>query len=136
MTERATIESTIRSTYAARTKGDLDGTMANFADDAVFELNGRGAGLPGMGAQILTKNAIRPVMQQLIDNFRFADWKEIAMLVDGDRAFLHWRATVTSPVTGKSAEFDVFDLATIRDGKIVALHQSTDTAMVMSLVSA
>ena len=74
-------------------------------------------------------------MQQLIDNFRFGDWKEIALLVDGDRAFLHWRAMVTSPVSGKSAEFDVFDLVTIRDGKIIALHQSTDTAMVMSLVS-
>ena len=136
MTERATIESVIRSTYAARIKGDVDGTMANFADDAVFEFNGRGAGLPGMGVQILTKNAIRPVMQQLIDNFRFADWKEIAVLVDGNRAFLHWRAMVTSPVSGKSAEFDVFDLFTFRDGKVVALHQSTDTAMVMTLVSA
>jgi ketosteroid isomerase-like protein len=136
MTERAIIESVIRATYAARTRGDLDGTMVNFADDAVFEFNGRGTNLSELSAKVLTARDIRPVMKQLIDGFGFSDWQEIALLVDGDRALLHWRATVTSPAHGKSAKFDVFDLVTIRDGKIVALHQSTDTAAVMSLVGA
>jgi ketosteroid isomerase-like protein len=136
MTDRAIIESVMRATYAARTHGDLDGTMANFADDAVFEFNGRGTNLPELSAKIQTARNIRPVMKQLIDGFRFSDWQQIALLVEGNRALLHWRATVTSPANGKSAKFDVFDLVTISDGKIVVLHQSTDTAAVMSLVGA
>jgi ketosteroid isomerase-like protein len=135
MTERAMIEGVLRSTYAARVAGDLEGTMANFADDAVFEFNGSGTNLPELSAKIMTARDIRPTMKRLIDGFRFSDWQEMALLVDGDRAFLHWRATVTSAASGKSAKFDVFDFTTIRDGKIVSLHQSCDTAAVMSLVT-
>ena len=39
MTSRAQIEETIRLLYIARVKGDLDGTLRDIADDAVFDLN-------------------------------------------------------------------------------------------------
>lgn len=42
MTTRIHIESTVRSFYAARVKGDLEATMKDLAEDVVFELNGRG----------------------------------------------------------------------------------------------
>jgi ketosteroid isomerase-like protein len=47
MASAETIRKVMRSTYEARVRGDLDGTMALFADDAVFEFNGLGTGLPG-----------------------------------------------------------------------------------------
>jgi ketosteroid isomerase-like protein len=135
MTSKSAIEETLRSTYAARVLGDVEGTLANFADDVVFEINGRGTGMPTLASPVQGKAALRPVMQQLVDNFRFSDWRVISLLVDGEQAMLHWRALVTFNPTGKAAEFDVFDLVTFRGGKYAAFHQSTDTALIMSMTA-
>jgi ketosteroid isomerase-like protein len=135
MTSRAQIEDTVRSLYAARVRGDLEGVMRGIADDAVFGLNGRGTGQPALAKVSRGKAAIRPVLQQLIETFRFDDWKEQALLVDGERALLHWTARVTCVPTNKSEIFDVFDLVTFRDGKIVDHRQSTDTALIMSIAA-
>lgn len=135
MTSRAHIEDTIRSLYAARCCGDLDGVMKGIADDAVFALNGRGTGVPAMATASQGTGEIRPMLQELIQTWRFDDWKELALLVDGEKALLHWTARVTCIPTGKIEQFEVFDLVTFRDGKIVDHRQATDTAMVMSLAS-
>ena len=134
MTNRAAIEDLVGSVYAARVRGDVEGTLAGFANDVIFEFNGRGIGQPNLGGPIEGKTALRPVMQGLIDNFRFSNWRQVSLMVDGEQVAHHWRATVATPA-GKSADFDVFDLMTIREGKIATFHQSTDTAMVVALVS-
>jgi ketosteroid isomerase-like protein len=58
--------------------------MAAFADDVVYEFNGRGTGVPGLSSPVHGKSALRPVMQELIQNFRFSDWRVVSLLVDGD----------------------------------------------------
>ncbi len=135
MTSRSQIENTIRSAYAARVRGDLEGTLSGFADEAVFSLNGRGTGQPVLSAPSVGKAAIRPVFKELIETWRFDDWTERSLLVDGEKALLHWTARVTCVPTNKSENFDVFDLVTFRDGKIVDFRQTTDTALVMSLAA-
>ena len=133
MTSKSSIEELLKSAYDARVRGDLEGTLAYFADDAVMEVNARGIGVPELASPLNGKAAIRPVLQQLMRDFRFTDWRTVALLVDGERALLHWKGTVTFVPNGKAATFDVFDLITLRDGKIVSLHQSTDTAMMAAL---
>jgi ketosteroid isomerase-like protein len=133
MTSREVIEDLVRSTYAARVQGDVEGVLAAFTDDAIFEFNGRGIGLPNMAGPIEGKTALRPVMQGLVHDFRLSDWREVSLIVEGEQLALHWRATAATPA-GKSAEFDVFDLMTMREGKIASLRQSTDTAMIVSLI--
>jgi ketosteroid isomerase-like protein len=135
MTSRAHKEQVIRSLYAARVQGDLDGTMKDLAEDAVFSLNGRGTGVPAMSQDCCGKAAVHETIKQLIHNWRFDDWKESSLLVDGEKVALHWTARVTFIPNGKSATTEVVDLITFRDGKIVEFRQSTDTAMVMSLAS-
>jgi ketosteroid isomerase-like protein len=135
MTGRAHMEQAIRSLYAARIRGDLDGTMKDLADDAVFSLNGRGTGVPAMSQDCCGKTAVREVVEQLIHNWRFDDWKETSLLVDGDKLALQWTARVSFVPTGKSATVEVVDVITFRDGKIVDFRQSTDTAMLMSVAS-
>jgi ketosteroid isomerase-like protein len=135
MTSRNQIEETIRSAYAARIHGDLDGVMAVFAPDAIFEFNGRGTGLQAMSSPCCDADALRATMRALIDTFRIDDWKEISLIIDGDKASLHWKARVTNTTTGKADVFDVFDMLTFRDGKISNFQQSTDTALVMSLAT-
>lgn len=133
MTSRSHIEETIRSGYAARVRGDIEGTMEIFADDAVFRLNARGTPL---GEPATGKESIRAAMQQLIDNWRFDDWQEQSLLIDGNKAFLHWTARVTFVPANKSETFDVFDVVEFRDGKVVHFQQSTDTALLMTLAAA
>ena len=95
MTDANTIREAIRSTYRARVRGDLEGTVALFADDAVFDFNGQGVGLPNMGTAVRGKPAIRLLMAEFIDAFRMSDWEEVSLVVEGDKAALHWSGTVT-----------------------------------------
>jgi ketosteroid isomerase-like protein len=135
MTSRTDIEKTVRSVYAARVSGDLDGVMTGIADNSRFALNGRGTGVPALAAASKGKADIRKMMKELIDTWRFDEWKELSLLVDGEKACLHWRARITCVPTGKSEDFEVLDIITFRDGKIVDFHQATDTAMVMKLAT-
>ena len=51
MTDGGKIREIVRSTYEARSRGDLIGTMASFADDVVYEFFGQGTGLPGLASE-------------------------------------------------------------------------------------
>ena len=110
--------------------------MAFFADDVVYEFNGRGTGLPEMSAPIFGKVAYRSALKSLIETFQFDDWEEVSLIVEGDRAALHWRANVRFAPTGRTEPFDVIDLITCRDGKFVDLRQSTDTAQMKTFIAA
>jgi len=133
MTTRDEIESALRATYAARVRGDLDGTLAGFHPDVQFRLNGRGSGLAALSEVQRGQASLRPTLDGLIKAFRFDDWQEVALLVDGERAALHWRARVTSTASGKSDVFDVVDVCRFQDGKIIDFLQSFDTALAIKL---
>ena len=125
----------MRRCYAARAAGDLEGTMAAFADDASFELNAGAVGVPGMGERISGKVALREMMKELIANFRFSDWTEVSFVADGNRGALHWRANVTFTSNGRSAPFDIIDILSFRDGKIASMLQTTDSAKIKLMLA-
>ena len=135
MTSRDEIAKSIRSLYAARVKGDLLGTVKDMAADATFSFNGRGIRHPAMAEACCGKDAITATIKEFIDAWRFEKWEERALLIDGEKAALHWTAHVTCIPTNKAETLDVVDILTFRDGKIVEFHQSTDTALVKSLAS-
>jgi len=136
MTSRSHIEAAVRSLWEARLRGDLEGALKDAAENVVFGLNARGTGQESLSERVRGKAVIRPILQQLFETWRFDDWKEISFLIDGEKALLHWTARVTCLPTGKSENFDALDLITFHDGKIVDYHQSTDTALMMSLAAA
>jgi ketosteroid isomerase-like protein len=136
MTSRAEMESALKALYAAREKGDVNGVMKDVAEDAAFELNARGTGVPGMGTLLRGKSAITSAVQDLIANFRIRNWKPVSFIVDGEKVALHWTAEITFVPTGKTEKFDAVDAVTFRDGKIVNFRQNTDTALVKSLIAA
>jgi ketosteroid isomerase-like protein len=125
----------IRDLYAARVAGRLDATLADFSDDVTFDFNGVGAGFPGLAGAVKGKANVAATIEGLIETFRFEDWRERSLIVEGDHAALHWSGRVVFTPTGASDTFDVVDLFTFKDGKIVELRQSTDTAKVKALVS-
>ena len=136
MTSRSHIEQAVRALWNARLHNDLDGMMNLLAEDAVYAMNARGTGVPALSSPTKGKAAIREVFRELMDMWHFDNWREVSLLIDGEKAFLHWTARARCVPTNKSGDFDVFDAVTFRDGAIVDMHESTDTAMIMSLAAA
>jgi ketosteroid isomerase-like protein len=134
MTDRAHIAKVIGAIYEARVAGDAAGTVKDFADDGVFTMNARGV-VEGLGDPVVGKMALKSQIQTFIDTWKFDDWKQVSLIIDGEQAVLHWRARVTHKGTGKSEVIDCVDVVTFRDGMIADYRQNTDTAMMMRLAS-
>lgn len=135
MTNRAHIEQAVRALWSARLRNDLDAMMKLVADDAVYAMNARGTGVQALVNPTTGKAKIGELFRGLLDTWQFDEWREVSLLVDGDNAFLHWTARAKCVPTKKSGDFDVFDAFVFRDGQIVKMHESTDTAMMMSLAA-
>jgi ketosteroid isomerase-like protein len=133
MASRNDIEATLRSAYTARKAGDLDGTMKHFADDVVFQLNA--GSIPALAAAAVGKAAATQAMRELIATWRFDNWQMISLVADGDTASLHSKVRVTCVPTNKTAELNLIDHVTFRDGKIAKFYQSTDTAQIAALAT-
>jgi len=133
MTSRTQMEQIIRSLWVARLKEDVNQTLKDFAEDGVFGLNAQA--LDASLETIKGKPAVKATLQNFFNLWQLDDWKEVDLFIDGEKAMLHWRARATFTGTKKSALFDVYDVITFRDGKIVEYRQSTDTAKMMSLAA-
>lgn len=134
MTERAAIESLIRDAYEARHRGDLDTLMQCFHPDCRYRMAGTGDAGP-VSVEPDGLEAVRQQMAGFIETFVFDNVETLAMTVDGDKATLYWRAEVTCVPTGRTAPFEIMDLFTIADGKLLSVTQFTDTAGVARLIA-
>ena len=74
----------------------------NAAEDIVFGLNARGTGQESLSERVRGKAAVKLILQQLFEIWRFDDWKQISLLIDGEKALLHWTARATCVPTGMS----------------------------------
>jgi len=133
MAIRSEIETMLKSAYAARKAGNLAGTMAHFADDVVFKLNA--GSVPALAEAAVGKAAATEAMRELIATWQFNSWELVSLVVEGNVAVLHSKVSVTCIPTKKTANFDLVDHITFRDGKIAKFYQSTDTAQIMALAT-
>jgi ketosteroid isomerase-like protein len=119
MSDRATIETVLVELYAARCNGDLAGLCGVFDDNANFRIAGTSAGKPiAMSARGMTE--IRPWLSLLIKSFKVSDRKVLSLLIDGNKAAVHWQANILSKITGAVVSTELFDLVEIRDRSVVS----------------
>jgi ketosteroid isomerase-like protein len=135
MSDRQQIINIIETGYAARVKGDLDGVMQAFCEDARFKLNTTPVE-PVLAKCVEDRTALRTAMGELIDHFEFSDMKILDCIVEGSKAAVHSKMTVRAKGTNKTIETELFDLVEIRDGKIASFTQFFDTASAMGLLKA
>jgi ketosteroid isomerase-like protein len=133
MSDRQQVIDIITAGYAARVRGDLDGVMQAFCDDACFRLN-TGPAEPLLSKSVDTRSALRTAMGELIDNFHFSDMKVLDCIVEGQKAAVHSRMTVRAKSTGNVIVTELFDLIELKDGKIVSFTQFFDTASAMAML--
>lgn len=133
MTDRAKMEQTLRTVYAARQRGDVDGLMQHLAPEPVFHMAGAAHASP-VAMRIEGTEPFRAAMQQMVTIFVMEDYDLHTILIDGDRAAVQWHARFRSTVTGDRLETELFNLVTFKDGRIVSFMQFCDTAAAAKLM--
>jgi len=117
MTSRATIEDLLRELYATRLRGDLDGMLHTFTDDAKFEIAGATDTSP-VTISAAGRADIRAWLALLIKTFNVSDQEILSLVIDDARAAVHWRGGVRSRITGVSILTEFIDVISVRDGRI------------------
>ncbi|HMA69977.1 MAG TPA: nuclear transport factor 2 family protein [Xanthobacteraceae bacterium] len=119
MTDRLEIDGLLRGLYAARLRGDLDAVCRSFSDDAVFQIAGAGQVSP-VSNRAVGVGEFRPLLAVMIKTFKLRDQVILAILIDGMKAAVHWRAGVYSRITGTMALTEFVAIVEVRDGRIVS----------------
>ena len=118
-TDRAAFERLLTELYDARAAGALERLCALFGPDAIFKISGSSDGKPIALAARGTAE-VRSWLAVLVKTFRLTRHEIVSMIIDGDRAAVHWRASIHSRVTGVSAPTELVDLVEVRDGRIAS----------------
>lgn len=105
----------LKELFDAFNRHDIDGVMAHFADDAVFDAVG---GAEVYGTRFEGRAAIAEAFQNVWKTMRDARWDHRDHLVQGDRAVSEWTFSGTSS-DGTRIEAEGADLFRLRDGRIV-----------------
>jgi ketosteroid isomerase-like protein len=134
MASREAIIDTIYRVYDARAKGDIEGVMAAFHPDAVFELKGEKDVLVVAGAVQGHQN-VRTAILGLIEAFTFLERDIVDAIVEDDRASIHSRLKIKFVPGNTVFTSDVLDKFRFQDGKIIELVEFADTALIKSLLS-
>jgi ketosteroid isomerase-like protein len=134
MASREAMIDTIYRAYDARGKGDIEGLMAAFHPNAVFELKGEKDVLEVAGA-VRGHSNVRAALTGFIETFEFMKRDIVDAMVEGDRAAVHSRLKVRFVPKDIVFTSDVLDTFRFEDGKIIELLEFTDTALIKSVVS-
>jgi len=135
MTDRSQIEALLRNAYAARKRGDLAAILDAFAENPHFELAGAPQASP-VAIRATEGGAFRSLMTGLIKTFEFLDHEIISMIIEGNKAAVHWRSRMRSGVTGDEVVTEIVDLVTVEGGKITSFIEFCDTALAARMVPA
>lgn len=114
---RAAFEKLLSELYAARAAGALGPLCALFGPDAVFKISGSSDGKPIALAARGTEE-VRSWLAVLVKTFRLTRHEILSIVIDGDKAAVHWRASIHSRITGASVPTELVDLVEMRDGRI------------------
>jgi ketosteroid isomerase-like protein len=134
MADREAIIAMIYRAYDARGKGDIEGCMAAFHPNAVFELKGEKDVLEVAGA-VQGHRDVRAALTGFIATFEFMKRDIIEALVEGDRAAVHSRLKIRFIPKDVVFTSDVLDTFRFEDGKIIELVEFADTALIKSVAS-
>ena len=105
----------LRAITAAFDRHDLDGILAQFTDDAVFE---GPRGPDPWGTRVAGKDAIREAFAARFSGIPDVQYRQDEHFVDGDRGASEWTLSGTT-AAGERIDVRGCDLWTFRDGRVV-----------------
>ncbi|CAM5771740.1 hypothetical protein LMIY3S_03610 [Labrys miyagiensis] len=128
MSTRDEIETMVRQSYVHRCAGDIDGLIGMFGPDPRFRIAGDEI-LGALSAEVRGRENLLAVMESLTRTWDWSDYRIDTVLVDGNRAVVHGKGTMTYVPKNQKIETETLDLLTIVDGKIAELLEFCDTHM-------
>ena len=135
MASREAMLDTVTRAYDARSKGDIEGLMATFHPDAVFELKGEKEVLEVAGL-VQGHSNVRAVLVGLIQAFEFLNRDILDTTVEDNRVVVHSRLKARFVPKNIVFTTDVLDAFRFEDGKIIELVEFADTALIKNIVGA
>jgi ketosteroid isomerase-like protein len=120
LTARSEIHCLLQELYAARVRSDLDGLCRIFSAEATFRIAGISRHVSPIAVTAVGIREIREWLTLLLKTFQVNDQVIIAMIVENDRAAVHWRAKIYSRISGNTVPTELVDLVEVRDGKVVS----------------
>ena len=117
MTDRLEIEKLLSELYAARVEGQLDALCALFAARASFKIAGASDGKP-IAIAARGNAEIRSWLAMMLKTFKLNRYQQLAVVIEGGRAAVHWRVDIHSKITGVIVPTELVDLVEVSDGKI------------------
>jgi ketosteroid isomerase-like protein len=118
-TGRAAFQRLLAELYEARAAGALERLCALFGPDAVFKISGSSDGKP-IALAARGSDEVRTWLAVLLKTFRLTRHEILSTVIDGERAAVHWRASIHSRITGATVPTELVDLVEMRDGCIGA----------------
>ena len=132
--DRAEMERVVRRTYSERLSNDVERVCALFWDDALLRVAGKSGPLDAAAASQVRPSA-RASIEALVANWHWLETRFFNLLIDGNRAAVHYAVRLRFTPTREILETEVFDILTIRDGKISEFVEFCDTALVAGLLN-
>ena len=118
---------TLRSGYEAFGRGDLDGVLENWHDDARWE-NPNARQMPSPGVHE-GKDAIRSLMAETPQHWERFDVTTDEFIEQGDTIVVLGHVDAKARESGNEAKLPFVHIARFRDGKIERFQVLTDTAL-------
>jgi ketosteroid isomerase-like protein len=118
----------VQNAYAAFGRGDIPGLLALMTEDIDWRpVIGTGPHVPFSGAR-KGKPAVAEFFKQVAESEDFEQFEPREFVAQGDKvvAIGHYRAVTRT--TRKSFESDFVMVFTLRDGKVAAFREFTDSA--------
>jgi len=117
----------VQDAYAAFGRGDID-AMLNLIDDGVVwnGVYGAGAHVP-MSGERRGKAQVREFFNQVSRNVKFSRFEPQQFIASDDKVVTLGHYTSTTP-TGKTFDADFAMVFTLRNGKVTAFQEFTNSA--------
>jgi len=119
MSNRSRIEQLLHQLYAARVDGKLEPLCALFSENAQFRIAGTSDGKP-IAISARGMREIRPWLSTLVKTFRLSEHEIVSLVIDADRAAVHWRAAIHSKITGAVVATEFVDLVSTDQDRILS----------------
>jgi ketosteroid isomerase-like protein len=133
MASREAMIDTIYRAYDARDKGDIEGPMAAFHPNAVFEMKGE-KNILEIAGPVQGHPNVRAAMTGFIATFEFMKRDIVDAMLEADRIAVHSRLKIRFIPADVVFTTDVLDKFRFEDGRIIELVEFADTALIKSLV--
>jgi ketosteroid isomerase-like protein len=117
----------VQSLYAAFGRGDIATIVSAAAPDVVWHVHGRPKDYPALGVH-KGPQGVKKFFEIVADTQDVSSFTPREFYPSGDKVFVRGHYAWTMRKTGKSVSMEWLHMFTVRDGKLAAFDEFTDTA--------